>query len=90
MIQDWEGQSGRLFPFEVLGSVHDAEDKPAEFIFELARAEGWYAIYIGETESAAGLTSRQPFGPCVRRNGATHAHVYYTRVTPEPEIPGVR
>lgn len=74
----WQGQSGRIYDYEVHPIGTTFVDKPGNYIFAAVSSGTWKACYIGQTENLKDRLANHEKEPCAKRHGATHIHAHLT------------
>ena len=71
----WQGSSGDWYTYSVFTINTNWNDVAGNYIFTKRTADGYSAIYIGETDSfASRLNAFHHKMNCIEQHGATHVH----------------
>ena len=74
----WQGQSGRIYDYEVFPIGTTFVEKPGNYIFAAVSGGMWKACYIGQTENLKDRLGDHEKEACAKRNGATYIHAHVT------------
>jgi predicted GIY-YIG superfamily endonuclease len=73
-ICSWSLPDGRCLDFYICGLYENWEEVAGLYIFCYKSSDGWYPLYIGQTEDfSVRLPNHERFNEAVNR-GATHIH----------------
>lgn len=73
----WAGKSGREYKYWInpLSEIDTFKAEPGNYIFARSSPDGWYAVYVGETEDLSERFDGHHKMPCIERS-ATHIHAH--------------
>jgi hypothetical protein len=72
----WNGASGNSYLYNVYPLGTDLLDQPGNYIYASQTANGWRALYIGQTSSLRDRLSGHPEEECALRHGAGYIHAH--------------
>ena len=76
--QQWQGQSGRIYTYQIVPLHNSFPQAAGNYIFARLDAEqnSWVPVYIGETANLANRIANHEKWGCASQHGATHIHAH--------------
>lgn len=76
--QHWQGQSGRLYVYQVVPLHNSFPQVAGNYIFARLDTEqnSWIPVYIGQTANLGTRIANHEQWGCARHYGATHIHAH--------------